>query len=114
MKMIEHLRYRAGRALHPTILLLAAIYLVYHAIQGNYGLLAMRELDHELAGLEMRAAETRAERLALEAKADNLRPDNLDPELLDEQARRILGFARRDELVILLNEGADAAKETAE
>jgi cell division protein FtsB len=102
MRLIEHLRYRAGRAFHPTLLLLAAIYLVYHAIQGNYGLLAMRELDHELVQLQVLASEARAQRLALEAKANRLRPDNLDPELLDEQARRVLGFSRRDEVIIFL------------
>lgn len=102
MRLIEHLRYRAGRALHPTILLLAAIYLVYHVIQGNYGLLAMRELDHELVQLQSLSSQVRAHRLALEAKTDRLRPDNLDPELLDQQARKVLGFVRRDEVVILL------------
>ena len=103
MRLIEHLRFRARRAFHPTLLLLAAIYLVYHAVQGNYGLLAMRELDHELSKLQVLAADVRTRRLALEAKADRLRPDNLDPELLDERARRLLGFTRRDEVIILLD-----------
>lgn len=103
MRLIEHLKYRAGRALHPTLLLLASIYLVYHAVQGNYGLLAMRELDHHLVQLQTLSAAARERVIWLEARTDNLRPDNLDPELLDERAREILGFSRRDEWVVLLD-----------
>lgn len=102
MKLIEHIRYRAGRAFHPALLLVAFLYLGYHAVQGNYGLLALRDLESQLIRLESVATEARQERLALEVRVDQLRPDSLDPELLDERARAVLGFSKRDEIVIYL------------
>ena len=101
MRFIDHMRYRIGRALKPTLFLMIFGYLGYHAIQGNYGLLAFNELETELQELALKAAEVSAERGLLESRVARLRRDNLDPELLDERARAVLGFTRREEIVIL-------------
>lgn len=100
MKFIEHIRFRMGRALAPSSLLLVLIYFAYHAVSGNYGLLALKDLNAELAETEARAEAVATERAVLEMRTNRLRPDNLDPELLDERARAALGFVRRDEAII--------------
>ncbi len=103
MRFMEHMRYRLGRVITPTLFLMVFGYLGYHAIQGNYGLVAYSEFRTELVALELEASLVRAERQRLEARVVRLRRDNLDPELLDERARAVLGFTRREEFVILNN-----------
>lgn len=105
MKFVEQIRFRLGQALCPALALMAIFYFSYHAVQGNHGLLTLKELNAEMAELEVRAAEAGAERQALEIKVNNLRPDNLDLDLLDERARAVLGFQERDEIVIFLDDG---------
>ena len=105
MKFVGQIRFRLGQALGPALALMAIFYFSYHAVQGNHGLLTLKELNAEMAELEVRAAEAGAERRALEIKVNNLRPDNLDLGLLDERARAVLGFQERDEIVIFLDDG---------
>ena len=103
MKLIDHIRYRLDRALWPAALFAILAYFAYHAVQGNYGLLALRDMEGELTDLRVIAAELSAERQLLEARSAKLRPDSLDPEMLGERARDVLGFARADEKVIILH-----------
>jgi len=105
---------RLRRAVPPALFIFLMAYFFYHAVQGEYGLLALKEIDARAEKLAERAAELRAERRALEARVALLRPDKLDPDMLDEQARRRLGFVRPGEIVILQRDrqtGTDAAKE---
>lgn len=97
--LFSRLRGAAGPA--GVILLLA--YFSYHAVQGNYGLLALRGVNDRHAELSEQAARLASERAALEARVDLLRPQHVDPDMLDEQVRRSLGFIRPDESVILLD-----------
>jgi len=104
MKFVEHIRFRLGQALGPALILVAIFYFGYHAVQGNHGLLKLRELRAEMVVLEDRATEVQVEKLALENKVNNLRRDNLDLDLLDERAREVLGFQEQDEVVIFLDD----------
>ncbi len=36
----------------------------------------------------------------LERRVQLLRPDSLDPDMLEERARKVLNFAKKDEVVI--------------
>jgi cell division protein FtsB len=100
VKLLQHIRYRLGRAIGPAFVIMALAYFAYHAIEGNHGLLALRALNHDLAELETGAAAAKAERVAYENKVANLRRDNLDLDLLDERSRDVLGYAEPGEVVI--------------
>jgi len=76
-------------------------YFFYHAVQGEHGLLALREINARAAELQPKAEALADHRRALEARVALLQPDSLDPDMLDEQARRRLGFVHPDEIVIL-------------
>ena len=102
MRFMDHIRYRLDRSLLPAALFAILAYFAYHAVQGNYGLLALKDMERELTDLRVIAAELRAERDTLEARSAKLRPDSLDPEMLGERAREVLGFARKNEKVIIL------------
>lgn len=98
-------RTRLGRILQGLALhLLAALVIGYFAFQGyhgNYGLLAQRKFEQEVADLTLERDTLRTERSYWEQRVSLLRSDRLDPDLLDELARRDLGFAHANDLVLL-------------
>lgn len=104
MKYIDHIRYRFSNALWPALFITLLCYFAFHAVQGNYGLLALRELDQSLTQMQAIAEQTGQERSALEEKTKRLTPGTIDPELLGERAREILGFIAENERVILLDD----------
>ncbi len=98
-------RTRLGRILQGLALhLLAALvigYFAFHGYHGNYGLLAQRKFEQELADLTVERDALRAERAHWEHRVNLLRSDRLDPDLIDELARRDLGFVKANDLVFL-------------
>jgi len=92
---------RLRRAGPPAVFIALMAYFLYHAVQGEHGLLALKALDARADQLAPRAAALRAERRALEARVALMQPDNIDPDLLDEEVRRRLGYVRPGEIVIL-------------
>lgn len=77
-------------------------YFAYHTVQGDRGLVALNQLQVEVAKAEAVLAEVRTEREEMERRAHLLRPDNLDPDMLEERARILLNQTHPDDLVILL------------
>lgn len=98
-----NIRRRVSQAWEPALIILIVAYFSYHAIEGNHGLLAFRELNAQLTDLEGKARILKAERAALERKVSSLRRDNLDLDLLDERARAILGYSEAGEVVLFTN-----------
>ena len=76
------------------------LYLGYHGLYGNHGLMTMMQLDKEIAGLELDLSAMREESAMIERRIRLLRPESLDIDLLEERARAQLGFARSEDLVI--------------
>ncbi|MCK5040996.1 MAG: septum formation initiator family protein [Sphingomonadales bacterium] len=108
MKFLEHIKYRMSQALWPAIFITVLFYFVFHAVQGNYGLLALRDLDRSLSDIQVVAEATASERKLLETKTSRLTPGNIDPELLGERAREVLGFVSNNERVILIKPSTPA------
>jgi cell division protein FtsB len=98
-------RTRLGRVFQGLALQVgAALIIGYFAFQGyhgNYGLLAQRSLEQDIANLMIERDALRSERLHWEQRVGLLRSDRLDPDLVDELARRELGFAQPNDLVLL-------------
>ena len=92
-----------GQIVTPTfyIVLVAVLAVFAHSgLQGEHGLAALNRAEALERELEAELARTREERLALENKVERLGADYLDLDLLDERARAVLGYVRRDELII--------------
>ena len=100
MRLINQISTRIRQALGPALLVLALGYFAYHAVEGKNGLLALLDLNAEMAELEATASEFHTEKEMLERKVSSLRRDNLDLDLLDERARAVLGFQEEGEIVI--------------
>jgi cell division protein FtsB len=75
-------------------------YFVYHAVEGERGLLAWLRVHHELRAAEEELQQTGADRLALERRVAQLNSSSLDPDMLDERARAMLNFSHPDDVVI--------------
>ena len=101
MAILYEIRIRARKIL-PLVLAACVIgYFGYHALHGERGFLAWRELKSDLAAAQIVEAQLAARRRVLDRRTALLRGDNLDPDLLDERARVLLGYGRADELVVL-------------
>jgi cell division protein FtsB len=84
------------------VIVVAALigYLAFAALQGEYGLFRLFQAEAEARGLQSELDGLRAERAALADKTRRLSTGSVDLELLDEQARRVLGLGRPDEIII--------------
>ena len=96
---------RSSRPAFGTLLFFAvafalSIYFTFAAIQGDYGLFRRAEILAEAQDLRVQLAEVRSDVTRMENLTMRLSDDYLDLDLLDEQARRVLGMIRADEIVI--------------
>ena len=77
-----------------------ASYFVFAAVQGDYGHFRRVQIEADEAALKLQLAQLRQERTILENKTRRLSDTYLDLDLLDERARKVLGMARGDEIII--------------
>jgi len=75
-------------------------YFSYSAIQGPYGMLTLFKIETKEAQLQMQLDVLKQERAIAENRAYRLSDEYLDLDLLDEQARKVLGFIRGDEIIV--------------
>ncbi len=77
-----------------------AAYFAFAAVQGDFGLFRRIQIQAQGAELEQQLATLQAEVMAMSNKTRRLSDHYLDLDLLDEQARKVLGLVRGDEIVI--------------
>jgi len=77
-----------------------AAYFVFAAIQGDYGHFRRVQIEADENALKVQLARLNARRTTLENKTRRLSDNYLDLDLLDERARKVLGMARGDEIII--------------
>ena len=96
---------RMRRAAVPALLLAFALYLGYHMVHGDRGILAWMRLEKDILTLTKEVAETSAERSQLENRVVMLRPEGLDPDLLEERAGAVLNLGGQEDLLVLDESG---------
>jgi cell division protein FtsB len=101
MVILEEMRRRAPAILGPVLGIAVTAYFVYHAIEGDRGLVAGREITRELAQAKQGLTAIEGERDALQHKVAGLEPDHVDPDLLDQQIRQNLDLVSPNQIVIL-------------
>jgi cell division protein FtsB len=89
-----------GGAVYAVIVIALMCYLTFAALQGEHGLFRLFQVEAQETALRAELAELQAERALVANKARRLSTEDLDPDLLDEQARRVLGLGRPDEMII--------------
>ena len=80
-------------------------YFTYHLLQGERGVISMLRLERQITHSDQQLQSLRQEREALEKHVQLLHPNHVDPDMLDEQARRSLGYAGRNEVMVLVPQG---------
>jgi len=101
MGLFSELRLRARHIVGPVLGICAIGYFAFHAIQGDRGLLALRQLSQRVEMARLEHATIKARRMLLEHKVQLLNPNTLDPDMLDERARIMLNYGFEDEIVII-------------
>lgn len=84
-------------------------YFVYHAIQGDRGILAWMQINQQIKTAQAELATTDAERAAMEQRVALLSNTSLDLDMLEERARVMLNFSHPDDLVIFMRSPASKA-----
>ena len=79
-------------------------YFVYHAIQGDRGIIAWMQVNQQIKTAQAELARTDADREAAEQRVALLSNSSLDLDMLEERARIMLNFSHPDDLVIFLNQ----------
>ncbi|MGD9295212.1 MAG: septum formation initiator family protein [Roseobacter sp.] len=98
--MTRSARPAIGTFIFAALSLGLATYFTFAAVQGDYGLFRRAEIDAEADMLRLQLVEVQAEVDRMENLTKRLSDEYLDLDLLDEQARRVLGMIRADEIVI--------------
>lgn len=80
--------------------LFALLVSAYFAAHGLNSVTSQKLLEQEIAALEAERQKIKAVRDGLELHVDLLSSDHVDPDYLDELARRELGYAHPDEILI--------------
>ena len=89
-----------GFLIFVTIAIALAIYFAVAAVQGDLGVLERLRIKGDIATLVAQRDTLQSEVEMLRNKTLRLSDHYLDLDLLDEQARRVLGLMRADELVV--------------
>lgn len=75
-------------------------YLCFAALQGEHGLLSLFRIEAQETRLRSELADLQAQRATILNRTRRLSAEYLDLDLLDEQARKVLGLGRADEIII--------------
>lgn len=90
------------RYLNAAFFSFIVFYFAYHALNGERGLYAYFKQSRNLEISQSELARLTSERVELEQRVQSLNSGSLDLDLLDEEARRILGNANKNEVVVLV------------
>ena len=96
------------RAAWPAAGLLIICYFVGAAVVGENGVMAWGDYRRAKAERGATLAQLEAEKARLQHRSHLLDPGNADPDLAEEMIRNQLGYVRPDEIIIPLDDPADA------
>lgn len=94
------LQKRYGAVFSALLATVVIFYIVAHTLTGERGLYMLFKQQRRLELVRAELSDVSAKRQRLEHDVSLLRSDSLDLDLVDEQARRYLGYAGKDEIVI--------------
>ena len=96
----EPRRTSFGGAVFAIIVLALMGYLSFAALQGEHGLFSLFQEEAQEGQLKTELSRLQAERAIIANKTRRLSTEHLDVDLLEEQARKVLGLGRPDEIII--------------
>ena len=106
MDLRRDLKRRLAQMTWPMLGACLAGYFVYHAVQGDRGILAWMQVNQQIKAAQAELNKSDAAREAMEQRVALLSNTSLDLDMLEERARIMLNFSHPDDLVIFLNQPA--------
>lgn len=101
--ILKYRTYRPSNEVYVLLLLLVLLlYVVYHTINGNRGIISMLTITSELRKKDGVLYNLQIEQNALEDNIKLLQPEHYDLDYIDELARHYFGMIGRDENIIIL------------
>ena len=100
-KFFSEFRKRAQYVLGPTLGAALIVYVTYHALQGERGLIAFWQLHGQVIHARHIHDGLRAKKEHMQKRVKLLNPKSLDADMLEERVRFMLGYSRPDETIIL-------------
>jgi cell division protein FtsB len=97
---MQRARPRFGPVMYFTLAGTFGTYLIFAAVQGEYGLFNRIQIEADAALLRAERDRLAAELVEIENRTHRLSDAFLDLDLLDEQARDVLGVIRPDEILL--------------
>ena len=107
MGLFYELRLRARYIVGPIIGVFAVGYFAFHAFRGERGIIALRQLTHQVDAAQHIYYKIKTQRKKLEHRVRLLHPDSLDPDMLDERSRIMLNYGFKDDIIIIPDKKAD-------
>lgn len=104
MPLSSELQKRLRHVIAPTIGACVFGYFVYHAIQGDRGIMAWLQVSQQLADSRATLAALSVEREEIQRRVALLSPSSLDPDMLDERARIMLNVAEPDDRFVTIKD----------
>ena len=101
MKVLGEIHSHAKGILGPTLGTAMIVYIAYHAVQGERGLIAFWQLNGQVTQAEHIHQGLNNEKGNLENRVNLLNPNSLDRDMLEERVRFMLGYSRPDETILL-------------
>jgi len=101
MSMSPEFKKRLRQAIGPSIGACLFSYFVYHAIEGDRGVMAWLRMSQQLAESKAALTTLQAERQQIQHRVALLSA-SIDPDLLDERARLMLNVAAPDERLVII------------
>jgi cell division protein FtsB len=102
VKKRSTLRTMLRRAMAPAALLIVGVFFGGYAIFGPNGALAYGDIERQLVVKQRELAMLDRSRMELKNRVELLDPKHADPDLVDELARKDLGVAHQDEVIVPL------------
>ncbi|MEZ0242877.1 MAG: septum formation initiator family protein [Sphingomonas sp.] len=87
----------------PALALTAMGFFVYHAVMGPNGVLALKDVKHQVSARSVELAALEKHRSELQNRVKLVDPKGADPDMVDEQLRKQLNVARPDEIIVPLD-----------
>src|SRR5262250_218118 len=101
MNMSPEFKKRLQQAIGPTIGACLFGYFVYHAIEGDRGVMAWLRISQQLAESKATLAALASERQEI-AHRVSLLSTSIDADVLDERARLMLNVAEPDDRLVII------------
>jgi cell division protein FtsB len=104
MDLRRDIKRRLAQVIWPMLGACVAGYFVYHAVEGDRGILAWMTVNQQIKTAQAELDATDNQRQAMEQSVALLSNSSLDLDMLEERSRVMLNFAQPDDLVIFLNQ----------